>query len=194
MNRTTKLASILSIFTASLAMSGCYFQGTLGGYIDDPAPVVDDPPPVTNVPAAIVIDSDAAMEAYPGEGVGIYVQYAYGGHWTVFTTCDTLYSDVSCNFDLLIEPEPGLSLWNVSEQDLDSADTLSFYDDSSVNLVTRTTYGMDGVSFDADPGASIRIDVMVDGVARPEFVYVVSNGQVLDGVPTNPADFYPDSF
>jgi hypothetical protein len=191
MNRLTKLASILSTF-ACVATSGCYFQATL---VDDPAPVVvEDPPPATPVPSEVIIDTDAAMVSYPGEQVGVYVQYSYGGHWNVYTTCDTYASDLACDFDILIQPEPGLSIWNVEGWELDSADGVTFYDDESVNLTTRTTYGTDGISFDADPGASIRIDVFLDGEARPDYVFVVSYGEVLDGVPTNPVDLIPASY
>ena len=57
--------------------------------------------------------------------------------------------------------------------------------------MTSTTYGMNGITFDADPGALIELDVLLDGVAQPEFVYVVSDGRLLSGVPTNPVDFIP---
>jgi hypothetical protein len=63
--------------------------------------------------------------------------------------------------------------------------------DGSINLVADTDFGMNGFSFDADPGAMIEVDMLLDGVAQPRFVYAVSDGVLLEGVPTNPVDFDP---
>jgi hypothetical protein len=191
--RMNKAASILSTLTAfaaiSLGATGCIVTGTLddGGDVTYVAP---DPEPVATV-AEIDIDPGATMSADPGSGVGVFVQYDEGGYWTVFTTCDTDVSGSACDFDLLISSDESVSLGNVEGFDLDSGDSITLDTDGSINLVTRTTYAMNGVTFDADPGAIVRVDVLLDGVAQPEFVYVVSDGRLLSGVPTNPVDFAP---
>jgi hypothetical protein len=79
----------------------------------------------------------------------------------------------------------------VQGADLDPSDAITLGTDGSINLVTDTTYGMNGLTFDADPGAVIEADVLLDGVPQPQFVFVVSDGRLLSGVPTNPVDFAP---
>ena len=188
-SRTNKLASIFSTLTAaavsSLALAGCVFTGTVDGDI-----YVDDPIPVATV-AEVAIDSGATMTADPGYGVGVFVQYDAGGYWTVFTTCDTEISGSACNFDILVSPVSRTYIDNVQGFDLGLDDSFTLGTDGSINLVTDTAFGMNGFTFDADPGAVIELDVLLDGVSQPRFVYVVSRGALLQGVPTNPVDFVP---
>jgi hypothetical protein len=194
MNSLTKnkAASILSTLTAATAIAlgatGCVFTGSAS--IDDDIYVEPDPIPVTSV-SEVTIDPGATMTADPGNGVGVFVQYDPGGYWTVFTTCDTAFSGTSCDFDILISADRSVFIDNVEGFDLDATDSLTLGTDGSINLLTGTTYGMNGVLFDTDPGAVIRLDVLLDGIAQPEFVFVVSDGRLLSGVPTNPVDFFP---
>lgn len=189
--RMNKAASIFSTLTAAAAISlgatGCVFTGT-ASFEDDPDVVYVEPDPAVS---EITIDSGATMSADPGNGVGVFVQYEEGGYWTLFTTCDTEISGSACDFDVLISADSSVFIDNVEGFDLDPSDSLTLGADGSVNLVTSTTYGMNGITFDADPGALIELDVLLDGVAQPEFVYVVSDGRLLSGVPTNPVDFIP---
>lgn len=141
--------------------------------------------------AVVTIDSGATMSLTPGDGAGIFVQYAQGGHWNLTTTCDTRSSGQSCAFDIVISPSDGATFSGVQGQDLSSADTLELRSDGTVRLVTSTSYGTNGISFDSDPGATVEIDALLDGAAQPSFVNVVSEGAVLAGVPTNPVDFSP---
>jgi hypothetical protein len=217
MNASIKnIASLLSTLGACLSLSvlgtGCILvdgSGRTGGgsgsgtvvvsggtTTSDPAPsdpAPSDPTPVDTTPAVadITIDPGASMSASPGEGVGLFVQYAGDGHWDVFTTCDTSISGASCNFDVLVSADPSVALWNVEGADLDPGDTLSLNSDGSIQLVTDTSFGMNGMSFDAEPGATIEIDVLLDGDTAERFVYAVSDGALLQGVPTNPVDFTP---
>jgi hypothetical protein len=36
--------------------------------------------------ALVVVDADATIPVTPGESVGLFVQYARGGHWNLSTT------------------------------------------------------------------------------------------------------------
>lgn len=92
---------------------------------------------------------------------------------------------------MVISPSDGATLSGVQGQSLSSDDTLELRSDGTVRLVTSTSYGTNGISFDADPGATIEIDALIDGAAQPSLVNVVSDGAVLAGVPTNPVDFSP---
>lgn len=194
---TSKLSSVLSTLSAAamlaIGTSGCLISGSAG--ID----VGVDIDPIYVEPAAfieqVVVDTGASMAVDPGAGIGVFVQYDQGGHWTIFTTCDTDYSATSCDFDMLVYPTDARTLLdNVEGFDLDASDSFTLGNDGSINLVTQTAFGMNGMMFDADPGAEIEIDILIDGVAQPEFVYTVSYGRLVDGVSTNPVDFLPATF
>ena len=141
--------------------------------------------------AQVTIDTGATLSLTPGDGVGVFVQYAQGGHWNLSTTCDTRSSGQSCAFDVVISPSDGATLSGVQGQDLSSADTLQLRPDGTVRLLTSTSYGTNGISFDAPPGATVEIDALLDGAAQPSLVNVVSDGAVLAGVPTNPVALSP---
>ena len=184
-----KITSVLSTLTAAVGLSlfstGCYFEADPGTVVvDDPTPAIAD----------ITIDPAATMDVSPGDGVGLFVEYAGAGHWNIFSTCDTAVSGTSCNFDLMISADPRVVIANVEGQDLNELDSLTLESDGSIRLVTDTDFGMNGVSFDAEPGATIEIDMLLDGIEQPEFIYAVSDGVLLRGVPSNPVDFTPASF
>jgi hypothetical protein len=198
---TRKLTSILSTFAACLGLavgaSGC-FVGTDPYYGDvvvvgDPLPdtvvVVDDP-----AIAQETIDADVTMDYKPGDGVGLYVEYSSGGHWHVFTTCDTKLTDLSCAFDVVIRPEAGSLVSKVGGYDLAAGDSVGLTESGAVRLLSTTTLSDQGVDFDLDPGALVEIDFLLDGAPQPQFVYAVSHGLVLNGVATNPVQFIPASF
>jgi hypothetical protein len=189
MNTTTKkIASLLSTLTASASLalfgSGCVIDASAD--IDGTPTVVDTSPAI----AEVYVDPGATMSTNPGEGVGLFVEYAGGGHWDVYTTCDTYVSGAACNFDVIITSNAS-RLANVAGYDLSVSDDLSIGSDGSIQLVTDTDYGMNGVGFDIDPGATIEVDVLLDGISQPEFIYAVSDGVLLSGMPSNPVDFTP---
>jgi hypothetical protein len=189
--RTSKAASIFSTLAVSAALALCATGCVVtGGYDVTGSYVEPDPTPVAAI-AEISVDPGASMAADPGNGVGVFVQYDAGGYWTLYTTCDTAVSGTSCNFDILLSADARVVLDNVQGADLDPSDAITLGTDGSINLVTDTTYGMNGLTFDADPGAVIEADILLDGVPQPQFVFVVSDGRLLSGVPTNPVDFAP---
>jgi hypothetical protein len=201
---TTKTASLLATLTAAVGLS----LGSAGCLITtgDGTVVTTDPGPEPT-PAVVqeTIDTGATMTSTPGQGVGVFVQYAQGGHWTVFTTCDTTLSGDNCGFDVLVSALPNgttlpgttngvaqqQGITNVQGQNLEAGDAVTLNEDGSVDLTATTTFGTDGMSFDAAPGQTIEINVLLDGQDAQDFVFAVSNGALLNGVPTNPVDFTP---
>ena len=183
----SKVTSLLTTLTACLGLA----LGSTGCLVDDDATFTTSDP--TEDIAVITVDPGAALSSTPGTGAGVFVQYAAGGHWTVFTTCDTDVTAGACNFDVLVSADASATLDNVEGTDLSPDDTLTLREDGSIDLVTETADGSDGMTFDADPGAGIELDVLLDGVPQPSMVFVVSDGAVVDGVPTNPVDFVPGS-
>jgi hypothetical protein len=188
--RTNKLASLFTTLTAciglALGSTGCFVDGTVA----TTDPVIDTTPVI----AEVTIDPGVSMSSAPGQGVGLFVQYDEGGHWRLFTTCDTEISGSSCNFDVLVSADPDVLISNVEGRDLGASDAIALNGDGSFNFSTETSFGTNGLTFDADPGATIEIDMLLDGVAQPRFVYAVSDGVALEGVPSNPVDFTPAGF
>ncbi len=186
MNAFKKITSRLSSLTLGAALAitstGCVIDASTGGTV-----VVTDPPI-----AEVVVDPGATMATSPGEGVGVFIEYAGAGHWDVYTTCDTYLSGAACGFDVVITPLSRV-VGDVTGYDLSPSDSVALRSDGSIQLVADTDYGMNGVGFDADPGATIQVDVLLDGIEQPRFVYAVSDGALVQGVPTNPAAFTPAS-
>jgi hypothetical protein len=191
---TSKVASLLTTLTACLGLAfgstGCLIDGSATYSTSDPT---IDVTPVDPTPAIaeLAIDPGAAMSSDPGNGVGLFVQYDQGGHWNLFTTCDTAITGASCSFDVIVSADRSVVIDNVEGLDLEPSDSVSLNSDGSINLVTDTSFGTNGLTFDADPGAIIEVDMLLDGVAQPRFVYLVSDGALLDGVPSNPVDLAP---
>jgi hypothetical protein len=146
-----------------------------------------------NFKATKLADAGAQMSADPGNGVGLFVQYQGDGRWDLFTTCDTTFSGAACNFDVVVSAEDGDYFTGVMGTDLDPASDVSMENDGTLRLVSNTSYGTDGVSFDASPGSTIELDVLLDGVPQPAFIFAVSGGVVMNGMPSNVVDFTPDA-
>jgi hypothetical protein len=144
-----------------------------------------------DVVATVTIDTGATLPLDPGRSVGLFIQYAAGGHWNASTTCDTRVSGATCAFDVIFSPGPGASFSAVEGHDLTRADTLELRDDGSVHLLTRTSYATNGISFDQDPGAIVQLDALLDGATQPRLVHIVSDGSIAEGVPENPIALSP---
>ena len=187
-HRSTVVAFVVALAAAA---SGCAPWSEVDGTAMSSRALRPCDAAETDDVAVVTIDTDATLSLTPGDTEGIFVQYARGGHWNLSTTCDTRSSGQSCTFDVVISPSDGATLSGVQGQSLSSDDTLELRSDGTVRLVTSTSYGTNGISFDADPGATIEIDALIDGAAQPSLVNVVSDGAVLAGVPTNPVDFSP---
>ena len=186
--------SIRSISAAFLPLvAGIALFGTSGCLVTaDPGGVeIDGPVVVDSTVGEVDVDADAKMDVEAGQGAGLFVETTSDGHWSIYTSCDTRVSDSSCNFDILISNLDPTSLDNVTGTGLGSADTLTVREDGTVHLVTNTSVGLDGVEFDADPGARIEVDMLLDGVEQPGLVNWISEGDVIQGAPSNPVDFAP---
>jgi hypothetical protein len=168
--RSNKLTSILAVVGAVAAMgaTGC-------GLGDNP------------IASHVVIDTDAATPLTSGNGDGIFIDYASGGHWHLTTVCN----QGPCEWKATITPQPGAALSAVSPFGLSDTDTLTANADGSITLDTSPQVGdMRGVTFDSDPGAWIEVASYTLGFGSAANLQVTSGGQTLV-VPTEPADLYP---
>jgi hypothetical protein len=195
--RSAALAPTFAIFTAFVALgtSGCFLQlagpppdSTSGAPSGTSTPTV--PPPGAGA-LRVDIDPGVTVSSTPGQQVGVYVEDTGGGHWNVFTTCDTSKSGGSCNFDMNVSPEAGATFSGVGEAHLAYGDAMTMLDDGTIQLVARTTYEATGISFDTTPGALIQVNVLLDGVPQSGLVHWVERGVLQDGAPSNPVQFIP---
>jgi hypothetical protein len=168
-----------------LALAACAALGAAssGCYVIT-APAGGGPPEQAS------IDTDATLTETPGVGAGAFVEYASNGHWTVFTTCDYKTSGVPCLFDIVVTPAEGATLSNPMGQSLGTGEAATLNDDGTVSLSTETSTGLNGMTFDADAGATVEVDMTLDGSDHPELLFWVSNGHAQHAS-TNPVDFVP---
>ncbi len=190
-----RFASLLATFACgavfALAGTGC----VLAGAHDDQTSTAtrDNTPADPGRMTDVVVDADASMTLDPGSGVGLFVEYRSGGRWSLLTTCDTSISKRACAFDVLVTTVGGGTFANVEAQNPGPNGSVSVTGHTSIALSTDTSFEASGVVFDATPGARIQIDASLDGRDAQRFVFVVSKGQVVKGVITNPATFTPSA-
>ncbi|HZU82424.1 MAG TPA: hypothetical protein VE987_05895 [Polyangiaceae bacterium] len=141
----------------------------------------------STVPSVVTVDPDRTMTATPGEGVGVFTEYATGGHWHVWWTCDTSKTGLGCHFENTISAG-GASVANVAGEGLEPSDTLSQPTGNQIVVTTQTSTGIDGVTFDATPGAAIQLEAKLDGVDDGALLFFVQDGVVNGGYTGDFAD------
>jgi hypothetical protein len=160
---------------------------------DDGTPPVQ-PPDQPEDPMLLTIDTDQIIEAEPGEGVGLFVEYAAGGFWRMWTSCDTNYSGQACQFDACVSIVNGSSDIRLAEgEELEGSDRIELLSDGWTCLSAETDADLDGLLFETEPGAVVRFEVSLDGFLDGRYVYWVGDGVLHAGAPTNPVDFVPTS-
>jgi hypothetical protein len=181
-----------------LGASGCFVQQgqptdgaiPLGGTLD-------------SNPMTVGIDSGAKMTSPPGQGAGLFVEYTDGGHWHVFTTCDTSISQTECTFDAFLSVNragtvsrtdtTGSGIVNVRQQ-FTPGDPVTFVEYQSagtVHLHAVSDFDAPGITFDTADGATLSLVMYLDGQPQPAYVYWVGDGLRHAGAPTDPVDFQP---
>ena len=65
--------------------------------------------------------------------------------------------------------------------------------DGSAHLSAVTSTEFDGMTFDVKPGAVVELEVYVDGLPDPHFVYWFGDKTLHTGAPTDPVDFVPET-
>jgi hypothetical protein len=134
----------------------------------------------TATPILVDVDTDKTMNAAPGDGVGIFVEYAAGGQWHVWWTCDTNKTNESCAFSIKIAAKTG-SMSNLALSGAVQGDTLQQSDAQTLDAVTTTTSNAVDVKFNGDPGGTIEIEAAVGGVDDSSFFFFVQDGTVNGG-------------
>lgn len=137
------------------------------------------------------IDTDARIDVSSGDGAGVFVEYAAGGDWELFTTCDTNLSDIPCEFDILVSVPLGERISNVDGLELERDDEVFSLERGVLSLFFLTASDFDRVQFRTSPGQTVRIDALVDGVPDPEIMFWNGYGALQFAAPSNPLDLTP---
>jgi len=121
------------------------------------------------------IDTGATLgpEEAQGQGLGVYVEYATGGAWHVFTVCDTARSSLACQWDIVASVAKGTL--DTASADIDRGDELLRVDDGAVRLLLTTSSETDSVHLTSDAGASLQLDVTLDGNSDPAYALGLVN-------------------
>ena len=157
----------------------------------------NDPTPSNEQPLTVVVDKGQTMNVQGGQGVGLFVEYraaGANGHWHVFWACDTALSGLPCDYRITMT---GTGFTNVTPSQFESTDALDQSTPDQLVATTRVTNGIDGVDFDAAPGADMKIDMTMGGLRTGQFFFFVQNGQVNGNFPseklTDPLIFEPSA-
>nr|AYM54420.1 hypothetical protein [Phaselicystis flava] len=198
-NRSVKLRSLAlwpSVLTLvagvglGAALSGCIIVSDDDVYDDGSSYV--DPGPVLDEPIQVAIDTGATLEATPGDGVGMFVEYAGEGRWRVWTACDTKTSEVACAWDAFVTTLDGSEIENLASEDIEGHDIVEQNSrGDTIHLFATTSTDFDGMTFETKPGTRIQLEMYLDGLSQPRFVYWIGDAVLHEGAPTNPLDLKP---
>lgn len=171
---------------ASLAMQGC----VIGGDDDDGHHMI-----VEERAYYTWVTTDYVLGTTLGEGAGVFVEYSAFGLWTVWTSCDTAFSDTICGYDVLIRSTAPVAAWN--ELELEGADYVESFGGGDLTMVVDTDYDRDVVAFSTDPGAPVEMELVIDGVNDPSYFVWHGEGTLHSavngtGAPASPVVFQPD--
>jgi hypothetical protein len=170
---------------------GGYGGGGGGGSTSTPPSAGGSAP--AGQPLLVDVDTGKVMNATPGNGVGVFIEYASGGHWHVWWTCDTNVSDQSCAMSVAVSVGTG-QITNAKIQQGASTTESIATTANSVQAASTTSTSLDGIDFDTAPGAIITVDAVVSGTRDGRFLFFVQNGQVnggYQGTVTDPLELEP---
>jgi hypothetical protein len=194
----SKLSLLTSLtFLAALA-SACYVDSDPQPRVRGGTPTV--PPPDTSgdtggttsapAPLLVEVDTDQTLNADPGKGVGVFVEYKKGGGWHVWWTCDTDKSRRSCAFTLDASLAGEGTITGVQTENITGAQPS--LTNGALHITTTTASEVHGMSFQTPPGATLTLAAKVDSITDGSFLFFVQDGKVNGGYTgklTNPLQF-----
>lgn len=135
------------------------------------------------------IDTDELLDVDAGVGAGAFVEYEAGGTYHITTSCD---SGSDCLWDIMVQPLAG-TIVSAAPLDLEGDDSLSFGADDQLRLVAYTGRDFDGFMVQTEPGAPLRVDVLLDNACGNRYLFWVGDGALHSGAPSNPIDLSPSA-
>ena len=189
--RLTTLLKLSAIAVVASVAIGCTIEsershrGWGGSSAQPPSGTVGDGAP-SATPLLVDVDTDQTMTAAPGQGVGVFTEYATGGHWHIWWTCDTNLASrgatdpsLACAFDVKVSVASG-GIRAVAAEGFDPTSSLA-QGKAQLEAITTTTAEVHGVHFDTDPGAIITLDAAMGGIHDGRFLFFVQDGKVNGG-------------
>lgn len=134
----------------------------------------------TGSPVLVEVDTNAKLEADPGDGVGVFAEYTTGGKWHVFWACDTSQTGRDCDYQVKVRPTTG-KLSNV----LDDGGKAVATTGGEISLRRTISTKNDGIRFDGDPGGIITLEVTLDGKSDGVLFFFVQSGKLNGGYEGN---------
>jgi hypothetical protein len=188
-------AFLLGVPLAFLAVACTYDNGDANRALSNDYSV----PAACSIPIASTVDADQQIDVKAGDGAGVFIEYASGGHYHVRTSCDTAVTGSVCSWDIIMTPDVGKALTNVVGENLTGGDSVHTYPppadqpnaSPSYQLTAQTSTEIDGVTFDTDPGATVSFDAFLDGTCALPFFFWVGDGALHKGSPSNPVVLTP---
>jgi hypothetical protein len=177
-------------------VGGCFVDGnrySSGPYVPGPVMSIPACPSGTEPAASVAIDTGSAITTPPGEGAGVFVEYQPGGHWHVFASCDTVLTGSGCAFDVTAQVFGGGGVSGVLAEDLEPGDIAGSACADTAYLSVNTGSNLDGMRFDAPPGASIRVTASLGGAIYRDLIFWVGGGDVRSDANSNPLDLTPSA-
>jgi hypothetical protein len=196
----TVRSSVVLGAAAFLQLAGCVVEEDHPRYYGSgptaEAPVAAAPSTsnggTSTTPMVVQVDTDQTMSATGGDGVGVFVEYAKGGHWHVWWTCDTNQTSQSCDFSVTASAASG-AVSNVDSSQLPGG-FLTTPNPGEIDLHSTTTTEVDGVRFDTAPGTVLTVRASVGSLTDGAFLFFVQGGKLnggFSGKLTNPLQFEP---
>lgn len=137
------------------------------------------PPSGKVAPMLVEVDTDKTMTAEPGDGVGVFVEYAKGGRWHVWWTCDTAKTQQDCDFKVSITAGSG-TIANLDATQLEGG-TVATPTETRLEAKSKTTTQTHGVAFTTNAGAAITLEAAVGDIVDGTFLFFVQDGKVNGG-------------
>ncbi len=206
MREVTSYALVLASALGAVGMAGCFTDtspsgsSSGGGY--GYAPVYDDGGSSSGFsssgaagsqPLLAVVDTGQTLTAPAGQGVGVFIEYAAGGHWHLSWTCDTELTGRNCPFGIAVAlvstgdapaADSGATpttIVNVADELVSADATWSMPAPGQLSVSSTTSDSLDSIRFDTFPGATINLTVTLSGVENGSFFFFVQNGKVNGG-------------
>jgi hypothetical protein len=141
--------------------------------------------PASPAPMLVVVDTDQVLKADPGQGVGIFTEYATGGKWHIWWTCDTTLSNQQCDVVLSATAASG-TITNLDSSELQNSGLVTATSPSRVDVQVTTTTQVHGITFTTNPGEVITLEATVGGLregpgANHSFFFFVQDGKINGG-------------
>ncbi len=141
--------------------------------------------------AKVGIEPDVGIDVEPAIGAGLFVETTSAGEWTLITACDSEYSGYACDWDVVVSVSPGQRLSAVELWDDERTDGVFRIDSGALQWLTLTGGDLDGLTFEAPIGETVRVDALLDGASDPRFIFWNLDGAVQGGAPSDPVDMQP---